>query len=451
MEYLQPERQLLSSLKATSEKVIILLEQLKILHKLDTASDETNKTAGVSDSPAGSTDYLEYSIFAKALVDVARAIEEPNTPLCIAVYGKWGTGKSKMGILIEDELKNTITEKDESQTSLSIGFIWLCWNIRTLMGCRCRCLPCYVRNDALNQPLLTPEEKSHVKPVAACIAFLSLICFPLVIVWYVVFLLYNTVKDIVSTVTNQENIASEGIVESVEHRQKINFAIDVWNMLQSGRVPTDNNNGRTLVQEGGLYFLNTIILITSMIISCVKIAYEKITYTNESAILKCSTCNDSAPLPIVDVFKMWEYSGTDSIWAAFIDKLYVVIEERFTPDVLTSFRAAISSGEIALHDKQEEKQQKCLRELRKLDLFRRLALLTLFSGIIIIALCHEYIMTSIFVALPLFTVSFFIFLLQFYARYIATEDWKKVINVLRGYNMKQYVRQDFTEQKGFIR
>ena len=100
MEYLQPERQLLSSLKVTSEKVIILLEQLKILHKLDNASGETNKTAGVSDSPAGSTDYLEYSIFAKALVDVARAIEEQNTPLCIAVYGKWGTGKSKMGILI---------------------------------------------------------------------------------------------------------------------------------------------------------------------------------------------------------------------------------------------------------------------------------------------------------------------------------------------------------------
>ena len=62
---------------------------------------QRNKTTGVSDSSDGSTDYLGYSVQAKALVEVAKAIEEPDTPLCIAVYHNWKVGKSRMGSIIK--------------------------------------------------------------------------------------------------------------------------------------------------------------------------------------------------------------------------------------------------------------------------------------------------------------------------------------------------------------
>ena len=61
---------------------------------------QRNKTTGVSDSSDGSTDYLGYSVYAKALVEVAKEIEEPDTPLCIAVYDNWKVGKSRMGNII---------------------------------------------------------------------------------------------------------------------------------------------------------------------------------------------------------------------------------------------------------------------------------------------------------------------------------------------------------------
>ena len=167
MENLQPEKKLLSSLEVPSETIEILVEQLKQLHRRDDPNDalgEANKTTGVNDSGNGNTDYLNYTTYAKALVDVAQEIEKPLTPVCIGVYGRWGSGKTKATVLIHEVLKETLPPKDTK--SISHFFIDLCWSSRfcwiccfTIKQCCGKALCCHRDESSVDETYLAPSNE----------------------------------------------------------------------------------------------------------------------------------------------------------------------------------------------------------------------------------------------------------------------------------------------------
>ena len=76
MEHLQEDKLTLTSLQCPLEPINKLVDELKILVDNDKNPDdnlgEVNKTAGVNDSGTGSTDYLDYTTYAKALVEVTK-------------------------------------------------------------------------------------------------------------------------------------------------------------------------------------------------------------------------------------------------------------------------------------------------------------------------------------------------------------------------------------------
>ena len=105
------------------------------------------------------------------------------------------------------------------------------------------------------------------------------------------------------------------------------FAEEVWDALLTGEVPVRNSQNLPL--------LNMFILLASMTISASTDTFQYIFSSPVHKFLKHADKDRKKTLPMLKFFKAWEYSGTDSIWASIIDKLYIMMEKEFTPSTLT--------------------------------------------------------------------------------------------------------------------
>ena len=231
-----------------------------------------------------------------------------------------------------------------------------------------------------------------------------------------------------------------------EGNEEIKFATEVWSILRTGVVPRRSYEISCICRA-----TNMIILIVSMVISLLIDTYKYFTYSYVTEFLEITSTEDT--LPLLKMFLAWEYSGTDSVWATFIDQLYLMVEKHFTKRTLTLCRATISLAEISRKDTVEVNRYKCIRELLKLDMLRKLSILSWVGGTIALILSYEDVMSMIStISFTLFGVSFTTFLAGFGRYYAyATKQKKILIKKLGKYDMTRYERKDFKEEQGFMR
>ena len=111
------------------------------------------KVGGTSDSPHGEPDRLGFHIYAEAVSKVVRAVENPNSSLCVGLFAPWGSGKTFFYNLIKDDLVKTaeamhvkVTENKEEPTVLGVSSMLACnsWyyfalGLTKLLVSMCRC------------------------------------------------------------------------------------------------------------------------------------------------------------------------------------------------------------------------------------------------------------------------------------------------------------------------
>ena len=253
------------------------------------------KVGGTSDSPHGEPDRLGFHVYAEALSRVIRAVEAPNTSLCVGLFAPWGAGKTFFYNLIKDDLVKSaeamrgrdLGTKNKNPTVLRVSWIRACngWYYFALGLTKALGLTCHPKS---------PDRNS--------IATAVLLSFPIGIsIWMIIFLLCLLVLMPISIPYNCFGRNAGGLISYLllrrrsyyneEDDDQIMSTYEEWKHvcnIFTGKtdLQSDLSEGKSLRDISSLGKLQTALLL------CVQLSYQGL-----SALVSSLTC------PIHHIFR----------------------------------------------------------------------------------------------------------------------------------------------------
>ena len=312
-----------------------------------------NANGGVHDSPQGEPDRLGYNIYAAGISEVVSEIETPDNSLCVALFSPWGTGKTFLYNLIEDQLKlrakqeekkrrqDLDKELDEKKTSFHQDSINNSLNaLISLVSMLCRGFPCCC--------CCYPSNETDVETAAVLIAIFCPIWMVIFIVVYFLCLLFIVPVQRVLCVKKKDE---DNLTPDLEEGKKSEDEKDVsWEGIWAVLTGTKSAHSNKLFDERGcvgkiqLLFLMVVVTFTTFVSGL----WAKIPFTTRSTDKYKKVSNRYIFISI----NAWVYSSNnDSLWAAFMEQMWSEIENEFGPYQVRLHRAMVAiSGESDTDD-----------------------------------------------------------------------------------------------------